>query len=108
MDDLPILLTVLAVILQLAVLIAFFVLVSNTGKIRRLLETLAYPEGNPGRLLRLCPSCREKMQPGATVCPHCRRESPAWFRRDRLWWTKDPATGEEMSLSPATGQWVRG
>lgn len=105
--ELAFVLTVLAVVLQVGVLIAFFVLVSNTGKIKRLLETRAYPEGNPG-IRRICPYCRENIQPLASICPHCQRESAAWFRRDRFWWRKDPQTGEEFWLSPRTGQWTSG
>lgn len=32
--------------------------------------------GRGGKSDRLCPYCKEPMHPDASVCPHCRRESP--------------------------------
>jgi len=54
-------------------------------------------------LYRECPYCREPMRRDASVCPHCRRESEAWTRRDEAWWVQ---RGDDWyRLDPASGQW---
>jgi hypothetical protein len=39
------------------------------------------PPPGPG-VVRECPYCKEPMRRDASVCPHCRRGSPAWEYRD--------------------------
>jgi hypothetical protein len=47
--------------------------------------------------MRECPSCKESMRRDASVCPHCRRESPAWTYRNGHWWATNEQ-GDEMWL----------
>ena len=52
------------------------------------------PPPGPG-IVRECPHCKEPMRRDANVCPHCRRESPAWEYEpsDRRWWASDSDGG---------------
>ena len=62
------------------------------------------PQGDSG-LKRQCPWCKEGMQPDASVCPHCQRESEPWERRHGIWTQKDPE-GRTMVRDPK-GNWRR-
>jgi hypothetical protein len=55
-------------------------------------------------VVRECPSCKEPMRRDASVCPHCRRESPAWEYRDGKWWTSD-ASGDDVWFEDPAGLW---
>jgi len=54
---------------------------------------------------RQCPHCQEAMRRDASVCPHCRRESPAWNFQNGLWWTN--AQGDWYWLDEPRGAWVK-
>jgi len=56
--------------------------------------------------MRECPSCKESMRRDASVCPHCRRESPAWAYRNGHWWANNER-GDEMWLDGG-GNWHAG
>ena len=59
----------------------------------------------PGpRVVRECPFCKEAMRRDASVCPLCRRESPAWEYREGRWWTSN-ADGQEVWYDEAGGRW---
>jgi uncharacterized paraquat-inducible protein A len=49
------------------------------------------------QLHRECPHCKESMRCDASVCPHCRRESPAWRYSDGQWWPPPP-DGTQVQL----------
>jgi hypothetical protein len=53
--------------------------------------------------MRECPFCKEDMRRDASVCPHCRRESPAWSYEKGVWWAPND-DGDRMWLDPG-GQW---
>jgi hypothetical protein len=57
----------------------------------------------PPVAMRECPFCREPMRRDASVCPHCRRESPVWTYRDGHWWAANEQ-GDESWLDNA-GMW---
>ena len=42
-----------------------------------------------GKIMRECPFCKSQIRPDASVCAHCRRESPPWLRKEDLWWRQD-------------------
>lgn len=58
-------------------------------------------------LYRECPSCKEHMRRDASVCPHCRRESPAWRFHEGRWWTQKAETQEWFWLDTKSNTWVR-
>ena len=68
---------------------------ANTGAAR---PPVSPPPG-PG-VVRECPFCKEEIRRDASVCPHCRRESPAWDYRDGRWWT-DSGDGEKWLDEPS-------
>ena len=51
------------------------------------------PPNLPSPTHRECPFCKELMRRDASVCPHCRRESPAWKHHGGRCWTR-AETGE--------------
>lgn len=55
--------------------------------------------------IRECPHCKELMRRDAGVCPHCRRESPAWTFNEGRWWLQ--SEGEWYWLDDGRGAWVR-
>jgi hypothetical protein len=57
------------------------------------------------RLDRECPHCKEQMRRDAGVCPHCRRESPAWTLNGGTWWLE--GQGQWYWLDDTRGIWVR-
>jgi hypothetical protein len=63
------------------------------------------PAPGPGAgVVRECPHCKEPMRRDASVCPHCRRESPAWEYRDGVWWTTD-SSGNRVWYDESHGLW---
>lgn len=57
-------------------------------------------------LYRECPHCKEAMRRDASVCPHCRHESPAWTFHQEWWWAaKD---GIWYWLDEKTNVWTKG
>jgi len=44
------------------------------------------------------------MRRDASVCPHCRHESPAWEFRHGRWWTSD-AAGREVWYDEREARW---
>jgi hypothetical protein len=63
---------------------------------------LAPPPG-PG-VVRECPYCKEGMRRDASVCPHCRRESPPWVYAEGLWWVSKE-DGHDVWLDEASQTW---
>ena len=57
--------------------------------------------------MRECPSCKEQMRRDASVCPHCRRESPAWTFHEGKWWTKGRDGQDWFWLDAKKGTWTR-
>lgn len=55
-------------------------------------------------VVRECPYCKEAMRRDASVCPHCRRESPAWEYRDFRWWTRT-SDGQQVWYEERSRQW---
>ena len=58
-----------------------------------------------GLMYRECPYCKEEMRRDASVCPHCRHESPAWTLHEGHWWTK--VDGVWHHLDELTDTWSR-
>jgi hypothetical protein len=54
--------------------------------------------------VRECPYCKEPMRRDASVCPHCRRESPASVMHEGRWRTKDE-NGSDVWLDEGEGRW---
>jgi hypothetical protein len=54
---------------------------------------------------RECPFCKERMRRDASVCPHCRNESPAWTLHESRWWTS--VEGTWYWLDEAANRWER-
>jgi hypothetical protein len=54
---------------------------------------------------RECPYCKEEMRRDASVCPHCRHESPAWTLHEGHWWSK--VDGVWYRLDELTNSWER-
>jgi len=48
-------------------------------------QVSASPEG----AYRECEFCKEQMRRGASVCPHCRRDTRPWELEDGVWWSTD-------------------
>jgi predicted amidophosphoribosyltransferase len=55
--------------------------------------------------MRECPHCREWMKRNASVCPHCQRESKAWFQHEGRWWVKGD-DGQDYWFNERANQWV--
>ncbi|HVC85789.1 MAG TPA: hypothetical protein VNC40_00035 [Gaiellaceae bacterium] len=53
---------------------------------------------------RECPLCKEWMRRDASVCPHCRNESPAWTLHEGRWWFR-AAEGWQW-FDESSGAWV--
>jgi hypothetical protein len=71
------------------------------------MDSAAAPSGQQAPIaMRECPSCKESMRRDASVCPHCRRESPAWVYRNGHWWATNDH-GDEMWLDGG-GKWRAG
>ena len=96
---------VVALVLQLVLIVTFFVMAANVSRIRRMLETSVYPSG-PQEVVRMCPHCKERIHPEAAVCPHCQRELEPWVRHEGRWWKRDDA-GEDVYFDTSTWEWVR-
>jgi hypothetical protein len=47
------------------------------------------------------------MRRDATVCPHCRRESPAWEYREGRWWAASDE-GQDVWYDEVGGKWQTG
>lgn len=58
------------------------------------------------RTHRECPFCKEQMRRDASICPHCRHESPAWTLHEGRWWTK--VDGTSYWLDEVANSWQRG
>ena len=58
-----------------------------------------------GLAYRECPFCKEDMRRDASVCPHCRRPSPAWTLHEGHWWTD--VDGVWYRLDELTNSWVQ-
>jgi len=55
---------------------------------------------DPMKVTRECPYCKSEIRPDASVCPHCRRESPPWTLKNNIWWRQDEGSGEWLWLDP--------
>ena len=85
--------------LQVAVVIAFFVMVAHVGAIRRMLDGTMRDRSH----IRVCGFCRAGCEPLASVCPHCAREIGAWTRHNHRWWVQ--RDGGWRFLDPTTNEW---
>jgi hypothetical protein len=65
----------------------------------------AAPPAGPPSALRECPHCKKAMRRDASVCPHCRQESPGWTFNEGRWWTHNDA-GAWVWLDEPRGEWV--
>jgi hypothetical protein len=64
---------------------------------KRSVSSPQWYEQNKAELLaarthRECPFCKEEMRRDASVCPHCRNESPAWTQHEERWWANVEGT----------------
>jgi hypothetical protein len=57
-------------------------------------------------LHRECPHCKEPMRRDASVCPHCRNESPAWTLHDGRWWFRTNEQTAWQWFDEQSGSWV--
>jgi len=55
---------------------------------------------------RECPHCKESMRRDASVCPHCRNESPAWRFHEGRWWFRADEQNPWQWLDEPNGVWV--
>jgi predicted amidophosphoribosyltransferase len=65
----------------------------------------APPAAQAANVYRECPFCREQLRRDASVCPHCRRESPAWTLHEGQRWTN--VDGVWYRLDETSNSWVR-
>ena len=54
---------------------------------------------------RECPYCKEQMRRDASVCPHCRHDSPPWTWHEGRWWFRS-TDGNAYWLDEGQGRWV--
>ena len=55
---------------------------------------------------RECPHCKEAMRRDASVCPHCRHDSPAWRWHDGRWWVRAEGDERWRWLDERSGTWT--
>ena len=51
---------------------------------------------------RSCPNCLRSMDREATICPHCRSESPPWIRHAGFWWAEATTSDRWQWLDEST------
>ena len=95
---------VIPAVINLALLAMFIATVANVSRLRRMVESLMFPEGPPS-ILRICAHCRRQMPELAAVCAFCTRESERWEVREGRWWKRDEA-GRQVVLDLGTMTWV--
>jgi hypothetical protein len=93
--------SVISTIVSILLLVAFFTMAANLGRIRRIAERYIARGGQT----RDCPHCHEEIQRLAEVCPFCQRESNPWVLRDGYWWIKGEG-GQWFYLDPR-GNWIQ-
>ena len=93
----------IGIALSALVVVSLLAIATNVNGIRRLLQGLLFPGGEPS-IVRACPHCRLQVNARASVCPFCRRDSEPWRQVDGVW-RRTAEGGTEEYFDDASRSW---